>query len=215
MSLNGHTPPTGRRRRGRPVNSDSAETRNRILHAARHVINERGYQAATFQAIAVTADLSRPTLHYYFANREEIFRVLLDDASAVIVDCISAAERYDTLVDRLSALLFALQAADDRDRSTVAFLVSARLEASRNPTLRFDPEPSIAAYLTTIVDEAVERGELPGHISPKSVVDMLHALLWGIGFYSGFLKDSTSMLEITRQLAKTLSHGVLGSLPVR
>ena len=40
------------RRRGRPVGSDSVETRHRILRAARQVINERGFPAATFQAIA-------------------------------------------------------------------------------------------------------------------------------------------------------------------
>jgi len=43
--------PAGRGR-GRPVGADSAETRARILRAAREVINERGYEAANFQAIA-------------------------------------------------------------------------------------------------------------------------------------------------------------------
>jgi AcrR family transcriptional regulator len=32
--------------------------------AAREVINERGYEAANFQAIASRAGLSRPTMHY-------------------------------------------------------------------------------------------------------------------------------------------------------
>lgn len=213
MPLNGHAPPTGRRR-GRPVGSDSTETRNRILRAARQVINERGYQAATFQAIAVTANLSRPTLHYYFANREQIFDALLADASSVIVECVAAAQQYDTVVDQLSALLTGLQQADERDRSTMAFLVSARLEASRNPELRNDGERGIEAYLAKVVDGAVERGELSAHVSAKSVVDMLHAVLWGFSFYSGFVEDSTSTQEITKQLSQVFAHGLLGTLPV-
>jgi AcrR family transcriptional regulator len=211
--LNGHAPSTGRRR-GRPVGSDSAETRSRILRAARRVINERGYQAATFQAIAVTAELSRPTLHYYFASREEIFDALLVDAGGVMADCIAKAQRHESLVDQLSALVLALQEVDVRDPSAFAFLVSARLEASRNPDLRTDGSADLRGYLTTLVDAAVDRGELPVHVSAKSVVDLLDSMLWGMGFYAGFVDDSTNMREVTKQLGRVFSHGLLGPVTV-
>lgn len=211
--LNGHAPPAGRRR-GRPVGSDSAETRNRILRAARRVINERGYHAATFQAIAVAAELSRPTLHYYFASREDIFDALMADASGVLADCIATAQRHDHLVDQLSALVLALQEVEMRDRSTVAFLVSARLEASRNPELRYDRGADVRGYLATLVEAACDRGELPAHVSAKAVVDMLDSMLWGMGFYAGFVADSANMREITRQLNKVFSHGLLGPVAV-
>ena len=61
-------------------------------------VNERGYHAATFQAIAMAAGLSRPTLHYYFASREEIYGMLVADASGVIADCIGEAKRKDTFL---------------------------------------------------------------------------------------------------------------------
>jgi AcrR family transcriptional regulator len=205
---------TAGRRRGRPVGSDSAETRSRILRAARQVINERGYQAATFQAIAVAAELSRPTLHYYFASREEIFDALLVDVSGVVSDCIAKAQRHDRLVDQLCALLLALQEVDVRDRSTLAFLVSARLEASRNPGLRYPGGVDVRACLATLVDAAADRGELPVHVSTKTVVDMFDSLLWGLGFYAGFVQDSANMLEITKQLSRVFSHGLLGPVPV-
>ena len=54
------------------MGADSAETRSRILRPARDVINEHGYEAANFQAIASRAGLSRPTMHYYFHTREAI-----------------------------------------------------------------------------------------------------------------------------------------------
>jgi len=211
--LNGHAPPTGRRR-GRPVGSDSAETRSRILRAARTVINERGYQAATFQAIAVTAELSRPTLHYYFASREEIFDALLADASGVMADCIAVAQRHDHLADQLTALVTAIQDVESRDPSTIAFLVSAQLEAGRNPELRLTERADVRSYLSTIVSAAVDRGELAANVSVKSVVDLLHSMLWGMGFYAGFVQDATSMAEITKQLGRVFSHGLLGAVAV-
>jgi AcrR family transcriptional regulator len=210
--LDGHALP--RRRRGRPVGSDSAETRNRILRAARQVINERGYQAATFQAIAITAGLSRPTLHYYFATREEIFETLVGEASHVIADCIAKAQRHGTLVEQLSALVAAIHEADYRDRSTFAFLVSARLEASRNPELSSHGDTDMRTFLTTLVAEAVARGELRADIAQVAVVDMLHSMLWGVGFYAGFVDDAADMFVITKQLSKLFSEGLLGTLRV-
>ena len=144
--LDGQSLPAARRR-GRPVGSDSAETRNTILRAARQVINERGYHAATFQAIAMAAGLSRPTLHYYFASREEIYGMLVADACGVIADCIGAAKRKDTLLEQLAALVAAMHEADVRDRSLIAFLVSARLEATRNPELEVGLGNALRSFL--------------------------------------------------------------------
>ena len=95
------------RGRGRPVGSDSAETRARILRAAREVINERGYEAANFQAIASRAGLSRPTMHYYFRTREEMYDCLIAEAYSIVSDCIAQAKREDTLLKQLATFVAA------------------------------------------------------------------------------------------------------------
>jgi AcrR family transcriptional regulator len=202
------------RRRGRPVGSDSAETRNHILQAARHVIIERGYQAATFQAVALTAGLSRPTLHYYFADREQIFRTLVTEASTLVTDCIAKAQQHVSLLAQLSALIVAINEADRRDRSTAAFLVSARLEAKRNPELQYDGGADLRVFLTKLVTDASARGELRPGTDPAPVVDMVQAMLWGIGVYSGFVEDAADMDLITKQLIKLFAHGLLSDVPV-
>src|SRR3954453_16546337 len=100
------------RRRGRPVNSDSAETRSRILMAARQVIIERGYQAATFQAIAVAAGLRRPTLPYYFASREAVYETPVSESSGFIAEVIAKAQRPSPHVEQFAALVTAIHEAD-------------------------------------------------------------------------------------------------------
>lgn len=202
-------PVSALRRRGRPVNSDSAETRNRILTASRQVINEHGYQAATFQAIAVAAGLSRPTLHYYFASREEIYQTLVAQASGIIADFISSARRRSTLVEQFSALIAAVHEAEFRDRSQLAFLVSARLESTRNPELRADAGNALEDFLTTIVGDAKVRGELHEDTASASVVEMLQAILWGVAFYAGFVNDASDMYLITKELDRVVAHGLL------
>jgi AcrR family transcriptional regulator len=199
------------RRRGRPVNSDSAETRNRILRASRQVINERGYQAATFQAIAVAAELSRPTLHYYFSSREEIYLTLLAEARVLVADFIARAQQHETLVAQFSALVHAIQATDPTDRSQVAFLVSARLESVRNPELRPYAGTALQDFLTALVGAAKARGELREDTAIAPVVDMLYAMLLGVGFYAGFVDPATDMKLITSQLDHMVTHGLLAA----
>jgi AcrR family transcriptional regulator len=184
------------------------------LQAARQVIIERGYQAATFQAIALTAGLSRPTLHYYFANREQIYQTLVTEASTLMTDCIAKAQEHESLVAQLSALVVAVNEADRRDRSTAAFLVSARLEANRNPELQFDGSADLRVFLTKLVTDAGTRGELREGTEPSSVVDMVQSMLWGVGVYSGFVDDAANMDLITKQLIKLFSHGLLSHVPV-
>jgi AcrR family transcriptional regulator len=184
------------------------------LQAARQVIIERGYQAATFQAVAFTAGLSRPTLHYYFADREQIFRTLVTEASTLVTDCIAKAQEHESLVAQLSALVVAINEADRRDRTTAAFLVSARLEAKRNPELQYDGGADLRVFLTKLVTDASARGELRPGTDPASVVDMVQSMLWGIGVYSGFVDDAADMDLITKQLIKLISHGLLSHVPV-
>ncbi|MET4429789.1 TetR/AcrR family transcriptional regulator [Mycolicibacterium sp. 624] len=197
------------RRRGRPVGSDSVETRNRILEAARRVVNERGFPAATFQAIALEADLSRPTLHYYFTSREEIYDVLAEEAGSVVADCIARAESRDTLVGSLSSLISTMWDLDYRDHSQIAFLISARLEYSRNPKLGYDRCAGLRSHLGALVEQAAARGELADATDVGPIADMLNAVLWGVGLYAGFIDRQLDMGLITKQLDQTLTHGLL------
>jgi TetR/AcrR family transcriptional regulator, repressor for uid operon len=70
---------------GRPPAAKAAETRKRILRAAREVFSERGYDAATFQAIAIRADLTRPAINHYFSNKRALYREVAKETNAVVV----------------------------------------------------------------------------------------------------------------------------------
>ncbi len=204
------------RRRGRPAGSDSTETRNRILKAARRVINQRGYPAATFQAISIEANLSRPTLHYHFGSREELYETLVDEAGVVLARCIANAKGRSTLRDSLFALVAAMHDVDRHDRSQIAFLISARLESGRSPELGDDTVNVLHEFLVSIVADAAMRGELPDAGAVAPVVELLHAMLWGIGLYAGFIDDDADMRKITKQLDQVLVHGLLGPVgPIR
>jgi AcrR family transcriptional regulator len=205
-------PFSGGRGRGRPVGADSAETRARILRAAREVISERGYEAANFQVIASRAGLSRPTMHYYFHAREEIYECLVAEAHAVVADCIAEAKREDTLLNQLSAFARAAFRSGFAEKSMLRFTINARMESHRSPSLRQSPGPvvtAVHAFYASMVDEAIARREIPADTDAAAVVNMLVAVFLGIGFYAGFIDGQTDMEIIAKQLQQLMAHGLL------
>lgn len=67
----------GRLRRT-PVQSRSRERVERILDATRELVDEHGWDAVTTRGIAERAAVPIATLYQFFANREAVFRQLLD-----------------------------------------------------------------------------------------------------------------------------------------
>lgn len=194
------------------MGADSVETRSRILCAAREVINERGYEAANFQAIASRAGLSRPTMHYYFHTREEIYDCLVADAYSIVADCIARAKREDTLLNQLSAFVTGAYHSGFADQSMMKFIVMARLEFHRSPSLRDSPGPvvsAVRAFYTSMVDDAIARGEIPSDTDAVSVVNMLLAMFLGMAFFAGFILDRKDVTVIAKQLHQLMARGLL------
>lgn len=194
------------------MGSDSAETRADILRAARAVINERGYEAATFKAIAVRAGISRPTMHYYFATKEDLYDCLQREAFAMVSTAIAAARRRNTLMEQLTAFFAAASELDSPDGSMMRFVVASRLEQHRHPELRRSVTPvaeAVAGFYAWLVDEAIRRGEIGWDADAAAVVNMLSAMFWGLGFFGRFGHGSQPAIGVAKQLNRLLRRGLL------
>jgi len=203
--------PSGRGR-GRPLGSDSAETRARILRAAREVISERGYAAANFAAIASRAGLSRPTMHYYFHTCEEIYDCLVAEVYSIVADCIAHAKREETLLNQLAAFVAGTYRSGLADASMMRFIITARLEFHRSPSLcdsRGPVVPAVQEFYTSMVDDAIARGEMPSDTDAPAVVNLLLAMFLGMGFYTGFMVDGNDITQIAKQLHQLMAYGLL------
>ena len=122
---------------GRPPAAKAAETRQRIVQTAREVFSELGYDAATFQAIAVRADLTRPAINHYFASKRVLWSEVVEQTNALIVSAgMERAQNQTSLLGRLSAFFSVAMQADSEGRSAAAFLVTSVLESQRHPELR-------------------------------------------------------------------------------
>ncbi len=191
---------TASRGPGRPPAAKAAETRERIIQAAREVFSELGYDAATFQAIAIRADLTRPAINHYFASKRVLWREVVEQTDAQVVSAGRArAERESSLLDRLSAFFAAAMQADSEDRSAAAFLVTSVLESQRHPELAGDEHDSLRTsreFIAWAVQDAIQKGELTTDTDVSYLIEMLVAVMWGMGFYAGFVGNREELASV-------------------
>lgn len=180
------------------------------MRVAREIFSELGYDATTFQAIAVRADLTRPAINHYFSSKRVLYREVVEQTNKEVISAgIVRAQGETTLIGRLTAFIDIAVQADSEDRAVAAFLVTSVLEAQRHPELRLMEHDSLLlsrTFLTWAVTEAVERGELSLNTDVSSLVEMLTAVLWGMGFYAGFMGNHRDLEAVTHNLRLLISN---------
>ncbi|MFF8867163.1 TetR family transcriptional regulator [Streptomyces sp. NPDC015139] len=108
----GGTPPAGNgttaRRRGRPPRAESADTRDRILAAAREEFSERGYEKTSVRGIAKAAGVDSALVHHYFGTKDQIFEAAIEVAFAPALDAPNALADgpLDGVGERLTRFIF-------------------------------------------------------------------------------------------------------------
>jgi TetR/AcrR family transcriptional regulator, repressor for uid operon len=201
-------PSRANRRPGRPPAAKADETRKRIVRAAREVFSERGYDGATFQAIAVRADLTRPAINHYFASKRLLYREVVDQTNQLVVTAgIEQAKPVATLMGRLTEFIGVVMRAHAENPSVSAFLITAVLESQRHPELSPAENDAVVMsreFLNWAVDDAIERGELKSDTDVPSLAETLLIVLCGVGFYAGYLRNYQEMQAVINTLRQLL-----------
>jgi len=207
---------TASRGPGRPPAAKADETRKRIVRAARQVFSERGYEGATFQAIAVRADLTRPAINHYFSSKRLLYREVVERTNELVVAAgIARARDETTLLGRMAAFIAVALEADTQNPSTAAFLATAVLESQRHPELNRAENDAVRIsreFLIWAVNDAIARGEIAPDTDVAAMAETLLVVLCGVGFYAGFVGSYQEMEAITASLGQLLS-GALWRTP--
>ncbi|AWI08864.1 TetR/AcrR family transcriptional regulator [Ereboglobus luteus] len=81
-------------------------TEQTILHAAKTVFLRKGLGATTMQDIAAEAKISRTLLHYYYRNKDTLFRAILDSAVGEFIPKVAMLIELDIpLIDKAGLLV--------------------------------------------------------------------------------------------------------------
>jgi TetR/AcrR family transcriptional repressor of uid operon len=176
------------------------------------VFSERGYDAATFQAIAIRADLTRPAINHYFANKRVLYWQVLDETNnAMVAASTQRASSETTLIGRISAFIESATEAELEHQAAAAFLIAATLESQRHPELSRPGSDSVSttrAFLLWAINDGIQSGELTADTNAQALTEMLLAVLLGVGFYAGFVGSQDEFEVITDQLKLLLTRSL-------
>ncbi|MEV6841279.1 TetR family transcriptional regulator [Streptomyces sp. NPDC051133] len=99
---------TTARRRGRPPRAESADTRDRILTAAREEFSAHGYEKTSVRGIAKTAGVDSALVHHYFGTKEQVFEAAVAVAFAPALNAPNALAEgpLDGVGERMTRFIF-------------------------------------------------------------------------------------------------------------
>lgn len=169
------------RRLGRPPQTDSAQTRARILSIARRVYADLGYEAATNKNVADEAAITTGALYHYFPSKRELYLAVHDDVQAEVYRQFqSAVQRPGSFLGKMEAVLDAAHRMNRSDPTLARFLATVRVDMARHPDLREVMSEAAAArqrFFGSIVDAGVASGEIRAVDRDKVSAFVLTALI--------------------------------------
>ncbi len=205
MSGDGAKSPRGR---GRPVSDGPPTTRQDILRAAREVFSEVGFQGATFREIAARADVTRPAVNHYFKDKAALYSALFDSTQEEVVGVgLARAAAQETLAAQLTAFLAAAVQADSQDRTYARFISSSLLDSVRHPEFQERAQSQldgVRQFLGQAFDNAVRDGEIAESPDKAAVIEMLIAVMWGMGMYAGYIGSHEQLKSVVAQFTRLL-----------
>jgi TetR/AcrR family transcriptional regulator len=113
------------------VVTEKENTELRILEAARHIFQQKGFDGARMQEIADTAHINKGLLHYYFKSKDALFHRVFGIAFDAMVKRIAEVLNADRpLMDKIEAFCGTYIGMMARNAYLPRFVIH---EISRNP----------------------------------------------------------------------------------
>ncbi|MGD9973721.1 MAG: TetR/AcrR family transcriptional regulator [Desulfatirhabdiaceae bacterium] len=152
------------------------DNRDRILMAAASLFANRGYAATSVREIVAAAGVTKPTLYYYFKNKEDLYLQLLDMAVLTFNDiCRESLEVSGSMRIRLISL-FSRVFELFQEYGDMVKLVNAMVWGSRESTPVYDLK-SGHAYVESIFIQILADGVKEGELSSDHLQDVLVILM--------------------------------------
>ncbi|WP_243229162.1 TetR/AcrR family transcriptional regulator [Microbacterium sp. CIAB417] len=146
----------------KPRQASTAQTRARIVHAAREMFIAYGYRSTSLRSIAVTAGVSHPGLLKHFASKDELLATVVDgleDANVELYDGVVAASEPGALP------FVEIARQNERTRGYLALFAALTGEASTPSHPAHDLMRARYARVTAMSTEVMEDAVLHGTVS--------------------------------------------------
>jgi AcrR family transcriptional regulator len=197
------------RRLGRPPDTDSAETRQRILEIARAAFAFGGYDGSTNRDLAARAGITSGALYHYFGSKLDLYLAVHEDVQQRVYGRFNAAaDAADGFLAKFDAVLDTAHELNEADPTFAAFLGVVRTDMRRHPEIA----DALAAhaerrrgFFVRLVDAGIEGGEiLPAN---RDLMNEFVAIIL-VGLTDG-VSDDSARHELATTSIKMALRGAL------
>ena len=180
------------RRVGRPKDTDSAETRRRILDVARAAFANGGYDASTNRDLASQVGITAGALYYYYPSKLDLYLAVHDDVQQRVYTVFNeVADRANGFIETFDAVLDVAHDLNEEDPTLAAFIGATRSDMRRHPEIATSLAGHAerqAAFFLRLIDAGVASGEIDP-VNRKFMVAFVSIIL--VGLTDGVSDDSS------------------------
>jgi len=157
---------------------ESAETRQKILDAARDLFVQRGFEATSMRAIADRIEYTPTAIYHHFDNKEALLDELCNQDFRDLARAFQRIGGVEDPVDRIGRIgkayvEFGIQHPKHYE---FMFMVPRPAQHKGDAPTKGDPSEDAYAFLRQTVAEAIEAGRFRAEFSDP---DQVAQILWG------------------------------------
>ena len=171
------------------------ENAERILEEGWRLFQQKGYRGVTIDELCARCQLSKPTLYYYFQDKENLFVQVLENK---LHGFRAAAERPGSLAERLAAVAAAILDSFQTEYSTLLRDREFLKKPENLKRIRDAFHSELFGPLNAIMQSGIENGLLKGD-NPE-----VPTLIF-LGVINNFINKSAEMKMTNAALAQKLT----------
>lgn len=173
------------RKLGRPADTDSTDTRERIITCACNKFASEGFEGTTNKDIAALAGISSAALYHYFPSKSDLYVAVCEYISSVFADVFQRVTESDLrLENRLTMLLVENGKIGRVTPSIVGFITGISAVVKKHPEVARGADTFSAGFrrmTLDLIETATEKDAILRGGSVNGLADLTVSVLAGLG----------------------------------
>jgi len=183
------------------INSLYHDTKKKILHIAARLFSERGYSQVSVREICELAEIGKPTLYYYFKDKQTLFLKLIEESRTITNKLVDEFIISQPEFKRQFHGLFRLHLEYLKKHSNFVRFFFVVHFMSLDQNLKNEVIEQSKEYLQKL-QEFIKKGQKEGHISSELPVSTISLAIFGsIRYFMLYhLQNIDTEFDVEREL---------------